>query len=265
MRFLIVLAGIIMFSSCQYRKMTKSKDMDAKLEYAIKLYKKGEYYKALPLLEELITVYRGTKKAEQTYYYYAFTNYQLQDYETAAYDFDNYSKTFPNSEYAEECAYMKAYCYYQNSSNYSLDQTSTVKAINEFQLFIDQHLNSSRVAECNKLIDELRFKLETKDYENAKLYYHMDEYKAAVTAFGNLLTDFPSTKYREETMFLIVKSSYLLAEHSIEAKKNERYSFALTSYGQFTNAYPESTFKKEAVSIAENCRKRLEKYSASIQ
>jgi outer membrane protein assembly factor BamD len=265
-RFILILAGIALLSSCsQYRKMTKTKDIDAKLDYAIKLYKKGDYYKALPLLEELITVYRGTKKAEQTYYYYSYTNYQLEDYQTAAYDFDNYVKTFPNSEYAEECAFMKAYCYYQDSPNYSLDQTSTVKAINEFQLFIDQHLYSSRIAECNRLIDELRLKLETKDYENAKLYYHMEDYKAALTSFENLLNGFPSTKYREETMFLIVKSSYLLAENSIASKKNDRYNFALTAYGEFALAYPESKYAKEANSIKENCRKRLEKYSASIQ
>jgi outer membrane protein assembly factor BamD len=246
--------------------MTKTKDMDAKLDYAIKLYKKGQYFKALPLLEELLTVYRGTKKAELTYYYYAYTNYQLADYETAAYDFGNYSKTYPNSEYAEECAYMKAYCYYQDSPNYSLDQTSTVKAINEFQLFIDEHLRSTRVTECNKMIDTLRYKLETKDFENAKLYYHMEEYKAAVTAFENVLKDFPSTMYREEAMFLSVKSRYLLAENSFEEKKHDRYNAALTSYGEFTTAYPDSKYKKEAALIAENVRKRLEKYaSASIK
>ena len=37
--------------------------MDAKMEYAVKLYNKGDYFKALPLLEELITVYRGTQKS----------------------------------------------------------------------------------------------------------------------------------------------------------------------------------------------------------
>jgi len=245
--------------------MTKTKDMDAKLDYAIMLYKKGQYFKALPLLEELITVNRGTKKAEQTYYYYSYTNYQLADYETAAYNFDNYAKTFPNSEFAEECAYMHAYCYYQDSPNYSLDQSSTIKAINEFQLFIEEHTRSNRVPECNKLIDELRLKLETKDFENAKLYFHMEEFKASVTAFENLLTDFPSTKYREETMFLIVKSSYLLAENSIESKKNDRYNSTLTAYGLFTSAYPESKFRKEANSISETCHKRLEKYSASVK
>jgi outer membrane protein assembly factor BamD len=239
--------------------------MDAKLDYAIKLYKKEQYFKALPLLEELLTVYRGTKKAELTYYYYAYTNYQLGDYTTAAYDFGNYAKTYPNSEYAEECAYMKAYCYYQDSPNYSLDQTSTVKAINEFQLFIDEHLRSTRVAECNKMIDTLRYKLETKDFENAKLYYHMEDYKAAVVSFDNLMKDFPSTVYREEAMFLGLKSWYLLAENSFEEKKNERYKKAVTAYGEFAAAFPESKYKKEATSIVEKSREKLGKYTASVK
>jgi outer membrane protein assembly factor BamD len=65
-------------------------------------------------------------------------------------------------------------------------------------------------------------------------------------------------------MFIVVKSYYLLAENSIEAKKNERYNAALTAYGEFTSFFPESKFRKEANSIAENCHKKLEKYSASV-
>src|SRR5205085_6389835 len=102
--------SVVVFTSCsEYSRIQKGHDMDAKLDMAIKLYNKGEYYKALPLLEELITVFRGTKKAETTYYYYAYTNYRLGDYEAAAYDFENFSKTYPSSENAEECAYMHAY------------------------------------------------------------------------------------------------------------------------------------------------------------
>ena len=137
MRLSAIICMFILFASCsEYSRVTKGKDMDAKLELAVKLYSKGQYYKALPLFEELITIFRGTKKAERTYYYYAYTNYKLGDYEAAAYDFENFSKTFPSSEFAEECAYMHAYCYYQDSPKYSLDQTNTIKAINELQLFI---------------------------------------------------------------------------------------------------------------------------------
>lgn len=242
--------------------MLKSTDLDAKQAYAIKLYEKKKYYKALPLFEELITMFRGTKKAEMTYYYYAYTNYYLEDYETAGYDFGNFANSFPASQYAEECAYMHSYCYYLNSPEYSLDQTSTMKALNELQLFVDQYPKSTRIEECNKLIDKLRFKLETKDYEGAKLYFHMQDYKAAYTTFRNLLKDYPATIYREESMFLAFKSAFLLAENSIESKKGERYSNAMSAYAELMTAYPEGKYRKEAENIAEECKKRLEKISA---
>ena len=261
-KFLAILLVGAVLSSCHYNKMLKSTDLEAKQAFAIKLYNKKKYYKALPLFEELITMFRGTKKSEMTYYYYAYTNYYLEDYETAAYDFGNFATSFPASQYAEECAYMHAYCYFLDSPEYSLDQTNTVKALNELQLFIDQFPHSSRIEECNKLIDQLRYKLETKDYENAKLYYHMQEYKSSYTAFKNLLKDYPATIYREESLFLAFKSAFLLAENSFEAKKSERYGIAMTSYSEFTAAYPVSKFRKEADGIADDCKKRIEKLNA---
>src|SRR4051812_11042348 len=97
-RFLALIFSVLILNSCSdYNKVLKGKDMDKKLDMAIQLYKAGSYYKALPLLEELITVFRGTVKAEKTAYYYAYTNYKLGDYQSAAYDFENFAKTYPNS------------------------------------------------------------------------------------------------------------------------------------------------------------------------
>ena len=238
--------------------------MDAKLDLAIKLYEKREYYKALPLFEELITVFRGTKKAEKTYYYYSYTNYYLQDYETAAYDFENFAKTYPTSEFAEECFFMHAYCYYQNSPEYSLDQTSTYKAINELQLFTDRYPGSTRIEKCNQLIDQLRGKLELKNFQNAELYYFMDHYKAAITAYKIVLHDFPSTHFREEILWKILKASYLLAENSVEEKKQERYEDAIVAYTEFISAFPDSRLKGKADDILESSQKRLERMNDSI-
>ena len=251
---------LITLTSCSdYSKMLKSRDMDAKNDYAIKLYNKGDYYKALPLFEELITVYRGTKKAEQTYYYYSYTNYRIGDFETAAYDFENFAKTYPNSEFAEECAFMHAYCYFQSSPQFSLDQTNTYKAINELQLFADLYPQSKKIEECNKLIDQLREKLEEKEFQNAELYFSTAAYKSAITTYKNLINDFPSTKYREEALFKIVRSNFLLAENSIESKLIERYSATLTAYGEFNAAFPESKYKNKAADIYETSVKRIEK------
>ena len=258
--FLGLIFSLLILTSCSnYSRVIKGKDMDAKLELATKLYDKGDYYKALPLLEELITVFRGTKKAEKTYYLYAYTNYKLGDYQSAAYDFENFAKTYPNSEFAEECAYMHAYCFYQDSPEYSLDQTNTYKAINELQLFADRYPKSERVKVCNTLIDELRSKLELKTYQSAEMYFHMELYRASIVTYKLLLDDFPSTNFREEVLFKIVKASYNLAENSIEEKKVARYEETIKAYTDFTSAYPDSRQKEKAEDYSVSARKRLDK------
>ncbi len=259
--FLLVL--FTMSSCTDYSRMLKSRDMDSKSDYAIKLYNKGEYYKALPLFEELITVYRGTKKAEQTYYYYSYTNYRIGDFETAAYDFDNFSKTYPNSEFAEECSFMHAYCFYQSSPKYSLDQTNTYKAITELQLFADRYPQSKKIEECNRLIDELREKLERKDFENAELYFNTEAYKSAIAAYKNVIHDYPSSKYREEALYKIVRSSYLLALNSIESKLQERFTETVSAYHEFKTDYPDSKWKSKANDMFEASQKRLQKLATN--
>ena len=67
---------------------------------------------------------------------------------------------------------------------------------------------SIKADECNRLIDELRDKLQTKDYQIARLYLKMNKYEAAVHSFDNLLTDYPDTRYREDAMFYTIQSHY---------------------------------------------------------
>ena len=53
----------------------------------------------------------------------------------AAYQFNNFVSSYPNSKYAEEMQFMYAFCYYKDSPTPSLDQTNTLDAIEKFQLF----------------------------------------------------------------------------------------------------------------------------------
>ena len=43
-----------------------------KYDKAIEFYNKGDFNRALPLLEELSSVYRVTDKSEEISYYYAY-------------------------------------------------------------------------------------------------------------------------------------------------------------------------------------------------
>ncbi len=256
--YIALLAVAIFLTSCsKFNRIQKSGDMNLKYNAAIKYYENKKYYQALQLLEELIVVFKGTDKAENAYYYYCLSYFYTGDYTSAAYHFNNFAQTFPLSTRAEEASFYNAYCYYLDSSPSSLDQESSYDAIKQFQLFINRFPQSTRIAECNKLIDELRAKLEVKAYDIAKLYYKTEEYKSAIVALGNVIKDFPATKYQEECLFLMLKSAYLYAGNSIDTKKEERYKATLEHYSKLAETFPTSEYLKEAGRIKAQCEDRL--------
>jgi outer membrane protein assembly factor BamD len=169
---LIVLIVALAGCKSKYEKLRASNDLAKKYKEAIRYYNKKDYARALELFDDLTQHYRGQAEAENLFYYYAYTNYKLKDYTSARYHFKVFADTYPNSTRTEECRFMSAYCYYLDSPNFSLDQENTQKAIDALQLFINYYPKSDRTAEASKLIQNLRDKLETKSYNNAKLYFN---------------------------------------------------------------------------------------------
>ena len=254
---------VFAFCTSKFQKVMKGSDYNLKLETAIQYYQKQNYYRALELLEELISLLRGTDKAEKVYYYYAYCYYGQGDYMMASFHFKNYYTTFPRGEKATECQYMSAYCKYLDSPEYGLDQTETTEAMKELQLFITKYPKNDSVKKCNELIDILRGKLKKKAYNQAMLYYNINDYKAAIRTFKNVLKDYPDIENKEEIHFLIVKSYYNYADRSIPEKKKERLQEALKTCNDFLLAYPTSKFLKEVNLIFKNTSKEISKFANS--
>ena len=235
----------------RFEKLRLSNDVAKKYQEGIKLYNKKDYNKALILFEGLVQKYRGTAEAEDLNYYYAYTLYRLKDYTTARYKFKEFADTYPASKNAEECRYMGAYCYYLDSPKSSLDQENTYKAIDALQLFINLYPKSDRATQAAQYIANLRDKLETKAFDNAKLYfdlggYDISNYKSAVVALKNAQIEFPDIKYAEEMNLLIIKSQYMYAKNSYAVRQEDRFNEAIEYYNEFVEGYPNSKLIKEA-------------------
>lgn len=259
--YLIVSIIATIFVSCsKYQKIQKSQDYDYKYEKAKEYYDKEDYFRALSLFDQVMPFYRGTQDAEEIAYKYAYAYYNQKDYVMASFYFDRFAKTYPRSEKAEECMYMEAYCKYLDSPDYKLDQKSTKEALRDLQLFINAYPTSDRVEKCNELIDELRAKLQKKDFEIAKLYLKMDKYEAAVTSFDILLQDYPDTQYKEEALYYSIKSYYYYATGSVRSKKIERFREAADLYKKFVDLYPDSHYMKEVKYMADKAMKEIESF-----
>lgn len=258
---LLFFAAICLFSfgACksQYEKVRTSGDTKLILSKANEYYKNQNYSKAQELYDLIISNIRGLAEAEKVYFQYAYTHYYLEKYVSSAYYFKQFTLTYPNSDLKEEADYMAAYSEYKMSPVYRLDQTATIKAIDEFQLFMNTYPNSTRIKEANKLIDELRAKLEKKASEEAELYFNLRDYQAAIQSFNNVLKDFPETNNAEYLRYKIIIAAHNYANNSILSKQEERYKIALEESTDFLKRHEKSKFRKEIASINKNSRTKL--------
>ncbi len=253
----LLLASVFIVSCSKHSRVMKSTDNDLKYEVAVDYYEKGDYYRAIQLFDQLIAVYRGTERLEDINYYYANCYFHQGDYLLASYYFKRFAQNYPSSPKAEESMYMNAYCYYLDSPRYSLDQTNTYEAIKELQLFINLYPQSDSIASCNRIIDELRSKLETKAIEIGIQYYKTRHYRAAITALNNVMEDFPDTENREKILYFIMKSYYYYAINSIDEKQTERYQQAIELYNDIMYLFPDTKYSKELKTMHKNASEKL--------
>lgn len=254
----LLLAVLVLAGCGKQQKLLKSTDNEAKYAAAIDYYEKNDYYRALQLFQQLINFYQGTEKAEKMQFYFAYCYYHQKDYVLASYYFKRFTTNYPRSAFSEEAMFMNAYCYFLDSPVSSLDQTNTYTAIKELQLFINFYPNSTRIEEANKLIDQLRAKLQQKDMDIADLYLKMRLFESAIYSYKNILKDYPDTEFKEDILYNILKSYYNFASYSISTKQAERYQSALDAYNELVFQFPETRYLKSAKNMNQDVLDRVQ-------
>ncbi len=254
---LIILAVII--ASCSgFDKILKSNDYQLMYNKALEYYEAEDHYRYTALFERLVPIYKGTQQADTVEFFLAQGYYFQGDYLLAGHHFNNFRKNYPRSQFTEEAEYMYAYCFYKSSPRPLLDQETTRAAISAFSEFITRYPQSSKKAEVNRILVELRQKLVEKAYTNAKLYLDMEDYKAAITAFKNSLAQFPDSDYREDQLFMILEASYKLADNSVPEKRKERFQNTLDEYYNLMGEFPDTKYKADAEKMHENTMEILD-------
>jgi len=254
---------ILIFSSCgEYNKLLKSTDYEYKYEAAKTYFAKGQYSRAATLLNELITILKGTDKAEESLYMLGMSYYNQKDYQTAAQTFIQYYNVYPRGVYAELARFHAGKALYLDTPEPRLDQSGTYSAIQQLQMFIEYFPQSAKKEEAQNMIFTLQDKLVMKEYLSARLYYNLgnylgNNYQACVITAQNALKDYPYTNLREDLSILILRAKYELAVYSMEDRKMERYREAVDEYYAFKNEFPESKYLKEAERVFKESQKIL--------
>ena len=269
-RLAIWLFGCAVLAGCaqEFNRVYKSPDYAYKYEYAKECYIRGKYANAITLLQEVLTVMKGTENAQECMYMLAMSEYRYKDYETASTYFKKYISSYPRGEYAEMASFYVGESLYMSTPEPRLDQTPTIAAIGAFQEYLDLYPDGQMRETAQQRLFELQGKLVKKEYLSAQLYYNLgtyfgnctnggNNYEACIVTAQNAIKDYPYSDYREDFAILIMKSKFKLAEQSLEEKKLERYREAEDECYGFVNQYPESEERATAEKYIEACKKYL--------
>ncbi|MGS0747808.1 outer membrane protein assembly factor BamD [Halpernia sp. GG3] len=261
-KYIIIILALFVVSSCNklQDQAMKSADKEFILKVANQKFEQKKWKDALVLYDRVANLVAGTDELQTIAYKTAYANYYDKNYRLAGHQFKNFAVRYTDDPRREEAAYLSALCYYQDSQEYNLDQTSTTAAINELQDFLNTYPNSERSKNIGQLIDELSYKLEFKAYENARQYFKMADYKAANVTFENVLNDFPATKLKPKITDYIMRSRYQLAMNSIYDLKSDRIDNALAYTVTVEKELAGSEYAADALKYRENLKTEKEKF-----
>ena len=264
---LIASCVALLMTSCvnEYNQITKSGDYTLKYEYAKQCYAQGKYSRVVPLLQELVTMKKGSTEGEECLYMLAMAEFGMKDYETASEYFKKYFSSYPKGRYAENAKYYVGESLFQNAPEPRLDQSTTMTAIAAFQEYLDIFPNAHLKDQATGRLYALQDLLVEKEYKSARLYFDLgtyfgnctnggNNYEACIVTAQNALKDYPYSNRREEFASLVMKSKYELAKMSVESKQLERYQDAEDECYGFINEYPDSKERSLAEKYIEKCK-----------
>ncbi|MDR2894415.1 MAG: outer membrane protein assembly factor BamD [Alistipes sp.] len=257
-----------------YSRLLKSRSYKVMYTEGLRYFgmtKRGKDYNSLANLRRAQTLFEtairsqqfsGTPQADSLYYYFGSALFMSQDFQASQEAFDNFRRQYAASRFLEDAEYKYAMGFYFMAPDSEHDQSVTRMAMASITEYMGRYPETTHREVCEQRMEELRKKLYAKSYENARLYYTIGQYKAAVRALGNAIDEHPESPYREELMYLATRSAWMLARNSVEGQMTDRYLSMMDNYYNLISEYPQTPHLSEVEQMRDEARAYIETHTS---
>jgi outer membrane protein assembly factor BamD len=221
------------------------------------LFEQRKYQEAIPYFQGVFSFGRTHQWAADAQLYLARAYAENDEHLLAANEYDRFTRIYRADPRIPLAHYEWALTYYQLSPTSELDQTSTRRAIDEFQLFIERYPNDTLVTDAQSRITELRSKLALKQFDTAKLYERRELYEAAALSFEKVFDLYPDTPWAQPALVGAIQTYIAFADESIAGRQADRLNEAIKNYDRLTQLFGDSEYLKEAEALYEQAQTRL--------
>lgn len=231
----IILVSLVFLMYCAGSKPDASWTATNYYKVAKDKFDDEDYFEAVSDFTVVLLRFAGSSVADSAQYFLAECHYKMGEYLIAGVEFERLITTMSQSSLVPKAQLRLAESYFELSPRAELDQEYTLKAIREYQNFVEEFPTHPKKEKAEKKITFLRDRLAKKEYENAEIYRKMSEYKAAIIYYDQVLNKYYDSEWVDDALLGKV-NTYIDAEDP----ENARLELA-----KFEEQFPNSGLKED--------------------
>lgn len=220
---------------------------EERLEIAKREFDDEDYLEAIPEFETIKLQFPGSSVADDAQFYLGECRFNKEEFLLAAMEYQELVRTMPASPLLPMAQYKIGLSYFSLAPKSSLDQRYTLRAIDEFQAFIEYYPHHELAQDAAQKIRELTGRLARKIFDTAELYMKLEYYKSATLYFTTVIEKFHDTEYAEQALLERAKSY-------VERKK---YDDARRDVERFLEKYPSGSRSPEAEAMRRSIDRQI--------
>jgi outer membrane protein assembly factor BamD len=177
---------------------------------------RGKYTKAEEAFSKFLEQHPQDRRRPEALMGLADAIYGDKRYEEAKFQYRRFLELFPASTEAATAQFNSAMCSFHRMKTIDRDQSTTQEAVQEFQRLIQFYPHSPYVAQAEEKLAESRERLASYELYVGRFYYRQAAYPAAIGRFEGLLKAYPEVSFADEVFFLL-GNAYERSDHPQEA------------------------------------------------
>ena len=163
-------------------------------------FEKGDYTEAVEEYRNYLESGMGAENVTDAQFMLARSYFELEDYPSAALEFELFSRHYPRADSLEAADYYTALCWYQQSPRYDRDSSPTVQAIRKLEDYLLDYPQGVYRESGREHLQELYDKMARKTISIARFYRRLGRPEAAEIYYMKLLEEQPESGFVGEAL-----------------------------------------------------------------
>ncbi|MBL8028948.1 MAG: outer membrane protein assembly factor BamD [Fibrobacteres bacterium] len=239
MRLLLtaIIASILILSSCSPRTVAVEPTVTERLTAAKERFNNKRYYDARQAFESLRFDYPGDEVMGEVQYYIGLCHYHMKDYMMAEHEIRYFQRDFGEThELYDDAAYWLCKSMFMQALPAKLDQTITLKAVDECTIFLEQLKNSEYAGEVVNIRKDCLERLAEKEFLAGRQYRRMGYASSAIHYFRTIEQEYPTSRWVAAVRFEWAYSLYDQKNYSDALAMADSCSSVLKSIEESSSA-----------------------------